>query len=205
MKRFLIVAIALLSLAASHPFQRSVFPLVASVYDHNYGLDVWENICTAFSIDPTNGWFMTAAHCVVGGPRFIGERRYMVVLQEMDEVNDIAVVWSNQPAVGLRLREKPLQFEEEVRIPSYQLGMWTFMLTKGQVINPGTTNSLWTKSYMLHSAPSCQGASGAPIVDRRGKVVGVEQVGVMRIEPCSDIGGGSTLEQLHKFRSYFRK
>ena len=194
---------------ATHPLQNSVFPLAMQV---NGDDGIWANICTVSSINPAHNLFMTAAHCVldkaghVRANLVVGEELNQAVVQRADPTKDIAILWANQPAVAVgKLRTKPLQFKDELQIPSFQLGWWVFMLTTGRVTNPDAIIKGDTKAYMWHDVYGCGGSSGSPILDKDGNLVSIEQVGARAFEPCSGVGGGATLEQMKDFAKYFPK
>ncbi len=189
-----------------HPLERSVFPM-AVPGQGEHGEVLLANICTFFSINAKKHYFMGAAHCVNGEhgegwpAMFVGD--YNATLLLKDVVRDIAILLSDQPATALRLRNAPLQYEEALKQPSFQLGLFTFMVFKGYVVNPWAQPSGWEKPYMLHSIYGCGGSSGGPVLDEWDRVVGVEQVGMRNFEPCSGLGGASTLEEIQAYRAYF--
>lgn len=208
---FLLAALGAVSLVATdHPLKKSVFPL-ASFIEAEDGTSQWFNICTTELINSKQHLFITAAHCVVeadGGNSknlFVGEEHYPAVVQRADVNRDIALIYAEQPGVALKLRTRPLQFGEGLQIPSFQLGWWVFMLTRGQVTNPDERIRGDYKAYMWHNVYGCGGSSGSPVLDKDGKMVGVEQVGARQFEPCSGVGGSATLDELKDFSQYFEK
>ena len=195
--------------ATFHPLMRSVFPL-AEVTTNEDGSFSVQNVCTMFSINNPKHYFMTAGHCVVDengkpvGTLYADEEfQVPVTVKALNLTTDLAVVWANLPAESLRLRPTPLEFEDPVRIPSFQLGQWTFMLTRGEVTNPDVQPRGAHKPYLLHSAYACGGASGSPILDEGDRVVSVDQIAVRFLEPCGGVGGGATFKQMQAFKEWF--
>ena len=187
----LLIAFASLAPSATHPLMKSVFPLYILATNPN-GAKVWWNLCTVESINPDQHLFLGAAHCVLagdtdqlGGQTYVGSNHYPVNVLRADREKDLALLWSEQPAVGLVLRTRPIGWKEEVQLPSFQLGWSMFMLTTGRVTNPDGTIEGDTKAFLWHSIYGCGGSSGGPILDKNGALVSVEQVGVRNFEPCS--------------------
>lgn len=217
MKVHFVVSLVLLLLLATAGVQtrthvtlleRSVFPMgLATTTDNGEGF--LANICTVFSINPSRHLFMSAGHCVVDDEGAVRTEGLYVGDYDVDSVilfdkeHDLAILASQQPAVALRLRGYDLQYEETLRIPSFQLGLFTFMIARGYVNNPGAQPSGFEKAYMLHSVYGCGGSSGAPVLDQYGYLVGVEQVGFRAIEPCSGLGGSALLSEVRAYKGYF--
>lgn len=214
MKRFLVALLlavaSLIPLHAAQPYERSVFPLYF-IAELESGAKVWWNSCTTWAINPAQHLLLTAAHCVanedgtLGPQQFVGFDHKPAKVLRADIARDIALLWAELPTEGITLRTRPIHFKDNLEIPSYQLGWSLLMLTTGRVTNPDGRILGDTKSYLWHSVYGCGGSSGAPILDKNGAAVSLEQVGARNFEPCSGVGGGATQAELADFAKYFAK
>jgi len=135
------------------------------------------NTCTAFSINRDQGLYLTAAHCVpasysadeVDEPRIDGQPVTVVFLStELD----LAIVQATVKRPALEPRTEPLLVGSEVVSYGYGYGGPTPILRTGIVsgfMADPTTGAEW---QMLDNA-LVGGMSGGPIVDRDGRIVGV--------------------------------
>lgn len=136
-----------------------------------------QNTCTAFSINRDQGLYMTAAHCVpasysadeVDEPRIDGQPFTIVFLStELD----LAIVQAAVKRPALEPRATPLLVGSEVVSYGYGYGSPAPILRTGVISGFMADASTGAEWQMLDNA-LVGGMSGGPIVDREGKVVGV--------------------------------
>ena len=228
MRRIISILIALtlllpLSGAAdrAHPsLLDSVRPLSQIVLrDFTTNKITYRNICTVSSINAALHLWLTAAHCVLDermdedgvvtitpttGLAIEGKLAFIV---KTDAVIDLAILFTPDLALpALRLAGKGPFWEDTIRVIGHPFGYPSVTIVAGTVSNPDAepfVQAGFAPSYMFITAPVAPGNSGSPIVNSRGEIVSVLQIGWGRgYSP----GGGATYARLKAFAGgYFEK
>jgi S1-C subfamily serine protease len=163
---------------------RSTVPLTCS--GHN------KAGCTAFSINSA-GYYMTAYHCLGSfegtGPDGLAmpeeptlDGKALNVVFANEEL-DIAIVRAEKGRPALRYRTEPLEVGDEVAGYGYGYG-FAVPIFRSAIVSTFVRDDkgiIWT--FLDNSL--VKGMSGGPIVDRQGRIVGINQ--------STDIWGGRTL------------
>lgn len=220
MKRILLsllVAMGLLVLPTSvatktFPFLGSVRPLqMVNVEDG--GLD---NMCTTSSINEKKDYWITAAHCVLGmneaGETVVEDRLIegtRVFVTEYDRQLDLAVLTAPQMDVkAIKLASRQPLVGDKVLIAGHPFGYPSLFLTQGSVANldsvlDGDPYDPTTQHFMVYEGAGAPGNSGSPVMNSKGEMISVLQIGWGR--SFSPMMGGSTWRNLVRFAGkYFR-
>lgn len=153
-------------------------------------------ICTASSIDTLRHLWLTAAHCVKGGERWIGGQVAVTVLtsQQMDlailmvpllRMTDQLALASTSPTVG-----------NTVRMTGFPLGANKPVSFWGRVASIGLDTSFGIRTIFDMSV--CAGHSGSPIVNKDNEIISVAQFSIESY-PCSASVGGAQWEDVVRF------
>lgn len=162
------------------------------------------NMCTASYINKKDRLWLTAAHCIDGPiPYYIDGLVVIPILR--DVVQDLAILLSPlpggpQPSVALKLAARGPDFGDEVLVGGHPFGYDSLFLTKGFVANP-KANIGDARPYMMLDVAGAPGNSGSPIVNKKGEVVSVLQVGYGRT--FGPMVGGATHSMLLAYKAYF--
>lgn len=163
------------------------------------------NICTVSSINEKQRYWLTAAHCVEDMELvyYVAGEKATVVMR--DVLNDLAILQTpTQTAPALDLAKKGPEVEDRVTVAGYPFGYPDPFLTLGTVANPSTKftdEPGFDRPFMLFQVAGAPGSSGSPVVNRKGDLVSVIQIGWGR--GFSPIMGGVTFDVLERYRSYF--
>ena len=198
----------------------SVRPLSQIVLrDFTTNTIAYRNICTVSSINATTHLWLTAAHCVLDermdedsavtitpttGLAIEGKLAFIV---KTDAVIDLAILITPDFSLpALRLADKGPFWEDAIRVVGHPFGYPSVTIVAGTVSNPDAVPSVqagFAPSYMFVTAPVAPGNSGSPIVNARGDIVSVLQIGWGRgYSP----GGGATYARLKAFAGgYFER
>jgi S1-C subfamily serine protease len=215
MKRLLLAALAsLLLVPSAQGFKlqalESVRPLQVVGTDEETGANVYRNICTTTSINEAQHLWLTAAHCV-GNPqtqeldgklRFIQQSPAWVL--DVNFPMDLAVVQAPLIRVpGLRMQPYDVVFGQKVYVAGHPLGYAALFLTQGWVANPRAhLDPTDTSDYMLLNVAAAPGNSGSAVLNEKGEVVSVVQVGWT---PFGAMHGGAPWRNLFTFAwKYFQ-
>ena len=169
------------------------------------------NFCTTSSINEKKHYWLTAAHCVEGeGQKFyvMGEEVQVIV---RDVGNDIAIVSTPQASLrGLPLAKKSPVLGDFVQLGGHPLGWPTISLITGTVMNLQVNPfpEKWPHEHMIVQSVVAPGASGSPVVNSRGEIVSVVQIGFAISSPYGEptfgpVMGGSLFSSLEKYRGYW--
>lgn len=181
------------------------------------------NGCTVTSINEQKHLWLTAAHCVdtsgdvddLGEPKPVvraikGEAIHNVVF---DKVHDLAIVQTttvSAPAVKLATHPPtvPVPGSDDqnslVYVVGYPFGFPFQVNVRGYAAAlSGVLNDEDTQAYALFNLTGAPGNSGSAILNSRGEVVSVLQVGWGR--SWSPVVGGIVFSDLAKYREYFQK
>ena len=179
----------------------------------------YRNICTVSSINAALHLWLTAAHCVLDEV-IDDEGHHLVTIQtkglhidgklafvvKVDEVLDLAILFTPDHALpALRLAGKGPFWEDGIRVIGHPFGYPSVTIVAGTVSNPDAVFAKpgFAPSYMFVTAPVAPGNSGSPIVNSRGEIVSVLQIGW---GGGYSPGGGATYARLKAFAgSYFER
>ncbi len=160
----------------------------------------FSNICTATHINDQYGYWLTAAHCLVEiGPegRYIMSQPAEVVAISTDM--DLAVFRvEGVHTKVLKLSKEPMYVEQDLIIAGHPFGYKDLYVTKGWVSNPGI---LLDKFYCAFNVTGAPGNSGSPVMNSKGEIVSVLQIGWGRV--FSPMTGGATSEYMKWVAPYF--
>ena len=194
----MLLALAVATVAAGRPTSVSVYPLQSD----------GRNVCTTTSIDDVRHYWLTAAHCIDGDVTGLTIKGDPILVIVRDVPNDIAILQTPvASAPALKLARKAPKVEDAVRVVGYPLGMVFQVTVRGFVaavngtIEEHTEEGAVTQHFTLFNLTGAPGNSGSSIVNVRGEVVSVLQVGWGR--SFSPMIGGAVFETLATYRSYF--
>ena len=169
-----LVSVPAVAKLPSHP--ESIKPLFA-------GED--NAICTAWSLDEKRGLWMTAAHCTVYVVDIEDENVQLTIPIEnlmidgrpvtagmIDIENDLAVLQADVHAPALKLGSYP-KVGDLVTVYGYPGGWQAPLPTWHFVSNPFF--KFYGRDWMLLDGSVWPGHSGSPIIDRKGRVIGLVQ------------------------------
>jgi len=140
--------------------------------------------CSAFI---SEGYVITAAHCVEGD-LFVHARtragdRLLLRVVRYDEHSDSAALKTTDGTKlgrGIPLARKAPTWGDEVFVLGHSQGVLEYSITKGVVSHPRRTNGLFPDMlWMQHDAGSIGGNSGGPVMNSRGKLVGITSFGIL--------------------------
>lgn len=175
---------------------RSVVPLTALVDGAH------RTICTTFSIDEVRQHWMTAAHCLIEGlvVHVEGEPASVVV---SDPSVDVAVIMTRKArAQAVQLSKMMPRYGEPVTNPGYPMGIP--MVLSGTIASPDAEFPYGPPPARraLFLFAGAKGASGSPILNRRGELVSIFQTtGPIMFD--SGVTGGVVWQSLVRFARYF--
>lgn len=160
------------------------------------------NICTAEHLsDRGMSYWLTAAHCLAdAGPegRFIEGRK--VVPVAINEYLDLAVflVPDLELKASLMLAASDVTTETRLIVAGHPFGYNPIFITRGWVSNVSANFADGPRPFMIFDLAGAPGNSGSPVMNERGEVVSVLQIGWGR-DNFSPLTGGSTQENLRNF------
>ena len=140
-------------------------------------------ICTTWSLHQKLGLWMTAAHCVVRMEEVDGAELLIpivglqitgkpVTTGRVDVQNDLAVMQADVHEPALSLGPYP-DVGDEVTVYGYPGGWKIPLATWLRVSNPFMME--WGRGWMILDGSVWPGHSGSPVLDRKGRVIGVLQ------------------------------
>lgn len=159
-----ILAFLLICLPDSPSASQSVIDkTIRSIVEIEFAVDGEQtHVCTGFVVDAARGQALTARHCVGNELTVDGQVSEVI---KADETLALVKV----PA----MRKPPL----EIRKKSISLGerVWSLGFGYGKMKVFSRAISGWVIKDVILDGPLAPGMSGGPIVDKDGKVVGVNQ------------------------------
>lgn len=163
----------------------SVRPLQAAQYDE-YELQTFRNICTVTSINATEHYWLTAAHCVSDPELFISSRHAEIVFADTDA--DLAVLYTEGYALpAVELRSTPPTVSDHIMMVGHPVGLHQVQVFNGRISSLLT--DVDTRGYTMFDMTACGGNSGSVVVDADDRVVSVLQIGSG--PGCSPFSGGA--------------
>ena len=159
------------------------------------------NICTAGSINREQHLWLTAAHCV----RDIGpEGRYInqlpLTLVDVQFELDVAVVKVDGfTAKELLMQITPPRWGQELLVAGHPFGYPDIFVTRGTIANPLVVLS--NKRFMIFDVAGAPGNSGSPVLNLKGEMVSVLQIGWGR--DFSPVTGGAPYVTLLTLAHHF--
>ncbi len=151
-------------------------------------------ICTASSINAQDGYWLTAAHCVLAdrGIRKVfieGERAYLMFV---DQWHDMVVLRTEKLRVkALKVRRTAPELMEQAFLAGYPLAL-SVQIFQGAISSTDTPLADPygnPRHYMMFAMVACGGNSGGPIVDSKNEIISVMQMGFGG--QCSVFAGGA--------------
>lgn len=146
---------------------------------------------------------LTAWHCVEDGePVFVEtiDGRWEAALDVSDPVEDLAVLVPadrrNLPK-GVRVARKAPGFGDDIWVIGHALGEYANSITKGIVSHPRREGGLFGGLWFQHDAGQIGGNSGGPVLNKRGRLVGIVSFGVIFRTYCAGLCVGSTYQDTH--------
>lgn len=203
MKRILLSLLMALSLLIPASVDSKSFPFLGSIRPLQMQSESGElrNICTASSINEKKDYWITAAHCVAdGGQRYIEGTG--VFTTEMDEALDLAVLTAPAMDVkAIKLAGRQPSIGDKAYIAGHPFGYPSLFLTQGHVaVVDGDLED--GRHFMVLDVAIAPGNSGSPVLNSKGEMMSILQVGWGGYSP---VGGGSTWSNLVRFAGkYFR-
>ena len=197
MNRIRIISALLFALFLTAPLHAQVFPLFESVARFIVQKD-GEPLggCTMGMVDEQRGLWLTVAHCVDAGDTIAVAHGKVATVRSKDTTKDLAVlVVPEIRGRALKLARRAPQVGDAVSVVGYPYG-------HGPMLGKGTISAVSLlmqdgRSYMFYTSLACPGSSGSPVVNRRGELVSVHQMGLEL--GCSPPKGGVTYEDLKEF------
>ena len=199
----------------------SVRPLSTIVlHDLTTNITLYRNICTVSSINTPLHLWLTAAHCILktemseegDGARITTPRSGLVIdghpvyVVKMDESADLAILFTPVLSLpALRFADRAPLWEQRIRVVGYPFGFTAVTIAEGTIATPEQPffDADFSPSYMLFTAQIAPGNSGSPVINTRGEIVSVAQIGWGR---GYSSGGGSTYARLKAFAGeYFER
>lgn len=168
------------------------------------------NFCTASSVNEKNHLWLTAAHCVTEGG-FIAGGVFEIV--EADFVADVAVVYTPEasaPALKMAKRMAPVCEDTDdkdcrVMVVGYPFGLMDTgglgIVTVGAVAAHSVVVENGVPPFALFSVTGAPGNSGSAILNHKGEVISVLQIGWGR--SFGSMVGGATFDVMQHYRDYF--
>lgn len=212
MKRILAAAlVALLILVPLPAFSLDPGKILKSVQPIQgvFGTGELRNFCSSASINQQKHYWLTAAHCVEedGYLRYVGGDQIKVLMR--DVVNDVAVFTTVRVfAPALKLAKEAPKTGDIAMIAGYPFGILDPFVTFGKVISPsaqlceGEEEFCGERRFLFVDAMAAPGNSGSAIMNSKGELISVLQIGYGRV---FGPGGGAPYAVLKQYASYFEK
>ena len=206
------------STASTGPVQpallRSITGLQWTTVNPMNGHTSFDTHCTAGYINAKEHYWITAAHCVVGvtgqddhgdaiveilpADYSLAGSPAIVVMVDVD--NDIAImqtIINDHGKQPLKLAKTQPIWTSRVSMVGYPFGQGP-IYAEGYVSNPFfkfVNSPGWEhRAFMLYNMAGCPGNSGSPVVNAKGEMVSLLQIGWG--SGCAPIMGGTTLTTL---------
>lgn len=162
----------------------------------------WIPICTSTPINTNPTLYLTAFHCVVEGGKLVKFSigpNYMGTVWAVDAEDDLALLYTQflDYKEGIRLASKSPRAEEVVHMNSFPLGTDVPHYSTGYIASLHTMFPGLSHPKMMFGISNCMGSSGSAVLNAKGEVVSVLQIGLG--SPCAPVMGGVTYEKLKAF------
>ena len=184
-------------------FMESVRPLQTV----NPMTGIYRNICTTTSINKDKHYWLTAEHCVAGGREIFVEGHKAYVVKESAEADIAVIAVPGMTVKGLKMQPRESRWGQRIQMAGHPFGYDSAFLVKGWVSNPsGYIGPVYPydKEYMLMNISCAGGNSGSSVLNLKGEVVSVLQVGWGN--GFSPVCGGATFSDLVKVAwKYFKE
>lgn len=140
----------------------------------------------------THGVVLTAFHCVEDlAPVWIenhaGER-YEARVENIDMGGDLAIllpVDGRELGKGARVSRRVPNYGDKVWLIGHPLGEYDYSVTSGVISHPRREDGLFGGRWVQHSAPQIGGNSGGPLLNRRGRIIGIASFTLLSSAVCS--------------------
>lgn len=129
--------------------------------------------CSAFMINATKRYALTAAHCEEPKMTADGVLAYKVFI---DKRKDLMVLRVNVDRPALKLAAQGVEVGDEVASMGYGAVLEQPMFRIGNVSNVNLNIEELSGPYLMVDNHFVPGQSGGPIVNQRGEVVGIVQM-----------------------------
>jgi S1-C subfamily serine protease len=174
MRRALFLPVVLLSLAMSWPIDR---------LERSLGkLEIADGICTAFSIHQKRALFVTATHCLDAShvpTTTLNGGALVQIVEAIPGDSSLTVLKAAKGQPALRLGPPPLRGDEVLVLGFSTPPVLLFF----EGLHMADTAEVDDTTVQVVTAPGLRGMSGGPIVDRKGRVVGVMMGGAQITPP----------------------
>ena len=143
-----------------------------------------QGFCTGFVIDAKRDFALTAAHCVASdyagyGVFVDGQEAEIVYVNSAIDTAVLKLAASDRPA--LKREKKLLEAGQPVASAGYGFGISGIMFRAGEVSNP---SRYYPNEFRVPDGPWVElnysvigGMSGGPVVNSKGKIVSMTQMG----------------------------
>jgi S1-C subfamily serine protease len=169
MKRLVVSAILALSLlapvSAANPWTIAYKTVKSST--------IYMEICTAFMINASKRYALTAAHCETEKMLADGTTAFKVFV---DKRKDLMIIRVNIDRPSLRLAPQSVEVGEEVASMGYGAVLEQPMFRIGHISNVNLQIEELSGPYIIVDNKFVPGQSGGPVVNQRGEVVGIVQM-----------------------------
>ena len=139
-------------------------------------------VCTAFSVNESKGYWMTAAHCLAVGEDGQLDGQALEVLAADPEIDLAVLTGPRRPA--FQLATTAPEIGDDVVVIGYAFGSRSPLVLFGRMSNPAA-NVYEGVTLSVVDLTSGGGASGGPTIDASGRVFCVHQLGNGGLSACN--------------------
>lgn len=203
MKRLLVAALLLVSCIATTGATTPKVNEVGRAFHATVELQTedGQTFCSGVIVDDV---VLTAYHCAAAtAPIYVKDvwTTWKSQVDNFDYENDLAVlrpVDDHPLPDGVRLARKAPNFADDVYLIGHALGTFDFSITRGIVSHPRREDGLFGGLWIQHDAGQIGGNSGGPLLNSRGRLVGIASFTRLSQLHCRvDCSGMYTTSHIH--------